>query len=228
MKREYKEKGVKYMTLISYASNKGYIGIHPGDIPNELKKKRIIIQDLDDEGNIIQECVANEGDKDTMLSSLVAKYGFAALTPQKALSDFTDEEKKIINYITDDTLKYLTEKRIKEFRNLFDKHGSKKIDFAMQMSFGTQYNSYSNNSFFSVQLGNEYARSYTFDEALEFIEERKGIYYAITKDGNRHWDFVDKPTKKQARYQRNKHGNRIVFKSFADWKEYLVSEDELE
>ncbi|PHC36789.1 hypothetical protein COF09_28945 [Bacillus toyonensis] len=216
------------MTLISYASNKGYIGIHPEGIPNELKNKRIIIQDLDIEGNIIQECVANESDKDTMLASLVAKYGFTALTPQKALLNFTDEERKIINYITDDTLKYLTEKRIKEFRNLFDKHGSKKIDFAMKMSFGTQYDLYSNAYFFSVQLGSEYARSYTFYEALEFIEQRDGIYYAITRDGQRHWDFVDKPTKKQARYQRNKHGNRIVFKSFTDWKEYLVSEDELE
>lgn len=77
-------------------------------------------------------------------------------------------------------------------------------------------------------MGSEYARPYTFNEAIEFIEERDGIYYAITKEGNRHWDFIDKPTKKQARYQRNKHGNRIVFKSFTDWKEYLVNEDELD
>ncbi|MGR5990167.1 hypothetical protein ACT7C6_09650 [Bacillus paranthracis] len=164
-----------------------------------------------------------------MLSSLVAKYGFAALTPLEALDEFTDEEKKIINYITDEDCKYLTDKRIQEFRSLFDEHGVRKIDFALQISQGSHHNPYSSyQAYFLVQMGSEYARSYTFKEALEFIDERDGIYYAITKEGNRHWDFIDKPTKKQARYQRNKHGNRIVFKSFTDWKEYLVNEDELD
>ncbi|NRQ69742.1 hypothetical protein HQK17_16360 [Bacillus cereus] len=217
------------MALISYASNKGYIEINPNNIPNELKNKRIIIQDLDDDGNVIQETAVNESDKDTMLSSLVAKYGFAALTPLKALDEFTDEEKKIINYITDDDCKYLTDKRIQEFRSLFDEHGVRKIDFALQISQGSHHNPYSYyHAYFLVQMGSEYARSYTFEEALEFIDERDGIYYAITKEGNRHWDFIDKPTKKQARYQRNKYGNRIVFKSFTDWKEYLVNEGELD
>ncbi|MES5866656.1 hypothetical protein [Bacillus cereus group sp. RP32] len=216
------------MALISYASNKGYIGINPKDIPDELKKKRIIIQDLDDEGNVVKEAVANESDKDTMLSSLVAKYGFTALTPLESWDRFTDEEKKIINYITDEELKYLTEQRIQDFRAFFDEHGARKIDLALQISKGRQYGPYPYEPYFIVKLGSEYARPYTFNEAIEFIEERDGIYYAITKEGNRHWDFVDKPTKKQARYQRNKHGNRIVFKSFTDWKEYLVNEDELD
>ncbi|CUB59646.1 hypothetical protein BN2127_JRS10_05162 [Bacillus subtilis] len=217
------------MALISYASNRGYIEINPNNIPDELKNKRVIIQDLDEDGNVIQETVANESDKDTMLSALVAKYGFAALTPLKALDEFTDEEKKIKNYITDEDCKYLTDKRIQEFRSLFDEHGVRKIDFALHISQGSQHNPYSSyHSYFLVQMGSEYARSYTFKEALEFIDERDGIYYAITKEGNRHWDFIDKPTKKQARYQRNKHGNRIVFKSFTDWKEYLVNEDELD
>lgn len=217
------------MALISYASNRGYIEINPNNIPDELKNKRIIIQDLDEAGNVIQETVANESDKDTMLSALVAKYGFAALTPLEALDEFTDEEKKIINYITDEDCKYLTDKRIQEFRSLFDEHGVRKIDFALHISQGSQHNPYSSyQAYFLVQMGSEYARSYTFKEALEFIDERDGIYYAITKEGNRHWDFIDKPTKKQARYQRNKHGNRIVFKSFTDWKEYLVNEDELD
>lgn len=82
------------MALISYASNKGYIEINPNNIPDELKNKRIIIQDLDDEGNVVKESAANESDKDTMLSSIVAKYGFTALTPLESLDRFTDEEKK--------------------------------------------------------------------------------------------------------------------------------------
>ncbi|MBO0558972.1 hypothetical protein EXQ37_03815 [Clostridium botulinum] len=64
-------------------------------------------------------------------------------------------------------------------------------------------------------------------EALEFIKNREGIYYAVNNSGEREYDFVDKPTKKQAKYQRVKNGRRTVFLSFKDWKEYIVNENEL-
>jgi hypothetical protein len=61
---------------------------------------------------------------------------------------------------------------------------------------------------------------FTFKEALSFIDIRKGFYYAIDKQGDRSYDFIDEPTENQIKYQQKKNGNQVVFLSFSDWKLY--------
>lgn len=82
--------------------------------------------------------------------------------------------------------------------------------------------------YFHVNLNSPYARmKIDIEEALEFIDSRDGIYYTVNNKGEKVWDFVDKPTLKQYKYQIKKNGNRTVFLNFNDWKEYIVNESDL-
>lgn len=76
-------------------------------------------------------------------------------------------------------------------------------------------------------LNSPYKKKYTFIEAIRFIEDHEGLYYVVDSEGNKTWDFIDKPTLKQYNYQIKKSGRRTVFLSFKDWKEYIVNEDDL-
>lgn len=78
-----------------------------------------------------------------------------------------------------------------------------------------------------VLLSYEFSFGCSLKEQIDWVNHTQGIYYAVDNQGNRVWDFVDeKPTLKQAKYQRKK-GRRIVFLNFKDWKEYIVNESEL-
>lgn len=61
-------------------------------------------------------------------------------------------------------------------------------------------------------------------EAIEFVESQAGVYYAVDNTGERTYDFIDIPTKKQAVNRRIKYGNRIVFLNFNNFTEYRVNE----
>ena len=108
-----------------------------------------------------------------------------------------------------------------ELRSLFDKHGHQKVKLAYDMSLGLGM---WGDGYFMVMPKSPYFRmKFTFEEAMDFINERNGFYYAMDKQGNRRYDFIDEPTKSQIKYQQNKNGNQVVFLSFSDWKLYKVS-----
>lgn len=73
----------------------------------------------------------------------------------------------------------------------------------------------------SISYNNKSLRS-----IYDWIKNRNGIYYAINTNGSKTWDYIDRPTKKQALYQRRK-GRRIAFLSFRDFKEYIIDNDDL-
>lgn len=81
------------------------------------------------------------------------------------------------------------------------------------------YNFYSNDEVLMIEKN--------FIQVLDWINSSEGFYYAIDNDGDKGMAYINKPTLKQAKYQRQKHNKRIVFFSFNDWKEHLVSEYEL-
>jgi len=66
-----------------------------------------------------------------------------------------------------------------------------------------------------------------FNDTLDWIKNSDGIHYAVLNEGVKGITFFERPTRKQAKYQRVKNGKRIVFLSFKDWKERIVNENEL-
>ncbi|PHC26905.1 hypothetical protein COE95_24115 [Bacillus toyonensis] len=207
--------------MIMKAGNNGWINVSGSDIPAELRNKRIIIEDLDDEGNVIQRTILDEEDKDDVLAVVTAKRGYISISNEKDLLQFTEEQKDIIHEILEREDMFLSKKQTIFFKNLFKENSLEKIQYALNlMQDNWAFNTAMNSPYYAKKF-------FMFEEALDFINERDGIYYAMKKDGTKHLDFIDKPTKKQAVYQRVKNGNQIVFLSFADFKIYVVSEDKL-
>lgn len=212
--------------MFARASRHGYATVLAEDIPEEFKNKKIIVEDLDAEGKTINREILNERDKDLFLCSMVAEYGILSVTPKEYLRKFNKRELEIIEKYIWRYDFYLTKDKVEYFKKLFNQNSLEKIEFALKIS-GIDELTYFGS--FVVSMNSPYhAKIFTLEEAFEFVENRDGIYYAVNNEGEKHWDFIDKPTKKQAQYQRRKHGNRIVFLSFMDWKEYAVSENELE
>lgn len=207
--------------MIMKAGNGGWINISGSDIPAELRNKRIIMEDLDDKGNFIQRTILDEEDKDDVLAVVTAKRGYISISNEKDLLQFTEEQKDIIHEILEREDIFLSKKQTIFFKNLFKENPLEKIQYALGlMQDNWAFNTAMNSPYYAKKFS-------TFKEVLDFINERDGIYYAMKKDGTKHLDFIDKPTKKQAVYQRLKNGHQIVFLNFADFKIYVVSEDEL-
>lgn len=117
------------------------------------------------------------------------------------------------------------------YKRVFTCYPMKMLKYAASISTSVKYQSeldhYTYYSF-KNNIHPKYAnKQLEFREAIKFIENYPGIYYAIDANGQKTYDFIDMPTRQQARYQRLKHGNRIAFLNFSDWKEYKLNENEL-
>lgn len=182
------------------------------------------VQVLDQDGNILDTYI-NE-DKDLMLTALMERHGPLFYIKELYGSQFTNAELAFVDKVLNQTDRwFVTNEVMLNYRRMIDEHGLNKLSYALEM---TSIN-HCDQPFFIVHPTNPYfEKRFTFEEALDFINERPGIYYAMDDRGRRHYDFIDIPTKKQAKYQRSKHGNQIVFLSFMDWKIHHVSESELD
>lgn len=207
--------------MIMKAGNGGWVNVSGSEIPAELRNKRIIIEETDDEGKVIQQTILDEEDKNDILAAITAKRGYISISNEKDLLQFTEKQTKIIHEVLEQEDTFLSKEQISFFKNLFKENSLEKIQYALGLM--------QDNGAFDTTLNSPYyAKKFsTFEEALDFINERDGVYYAMKKDGTKHLDFIDKPTKKQAVYQRLKNGHQIVFLNFADFKIYVVSEEEL-
>jgi len=108
---------------------------------------------------------------------------------------------------------------IRAIEDMFNKYKYEQIEFALNFNLNPD-------EFYIAPQDYDYIRNMKFSDILEWTSSSSGIYYAVLNDGSKGMLFLTKPTKKQAQYQRNK-GNRIIFLSFQDWKEYLVNEKAL-
>lgn len=196
------------------------------------KNRKLVLKEYDDDGKLLEEREFANEDLAKFLSIIRNGYEPLKVARYKALKQFTKEELKVIeryikymeicaNYSNkNDVNSFDTEEDIKFFKDLL-KMPKEKINFALELSD-------SQTPGFYVSANSPYFRmKFTFKEALKFIDDRPGIYYTVTNLGRRRWSFIDKPTLKQYRYQLNKNGERTVFLSFKDWKEYIVTESDL-
>lgn len=118
---------------------------------------------------------------------------------------------------------YFDENIIKKMELIFETYTVEEIEFALDFKnyiYGETDNYFIWEDYFKIKEMN-------FMDVLIWIKNTEGMYYAVENDGVKGMHYLEKPTKKQAKYQRQKNGKRIVFLNFRDWKEYLVNESEL-
>lgn len=197
------------------------------------KNRKLKLEEYDDDGNLID---VKEFVGDDLFNFIHYQTNFneaLSVARKNDIDIFSKEQIKIIDKIitlsrlshayveSEKEIYWFTDAESKMFKNLFEKIPKQDLEFAIELANGNQGG-------FNTSLKSKYAfKKYSLFDALRFINSRDGIYYAVNNDGKRAYDFVNKPTKQQAKYQRIKNGRRTVFLNFSDWKEYIVSEDEL-
>lgn len=195
--------------------------------------RKLVLKEYDDDGNIIEEREFSNVELAKFLSIIRNDFDFLKVARYKYIKQFTDKELIQINTFIDHmsssslynggkVIGLDSEEDTKFYKELF-KMPKDKINLALQLStpkeIGGGFNTLVSSPYSNMNL--------SFDKALEFIDSREGIYYTVNNEGIRRWDFVDKPTLKQYRYQLRKNRERTVFLSFNDWKEYIVNECDL-
>lgn len=197
--------------------------------------RKLKIEEYDDKGNLIDVKEFNKKELFNFMRDQANAYKPLSVARKKDTENFTSKELDIINdllfYSSDRCssgtmnreIYWFTEVEADLFREIFNTISKEKLKFIMELlkedgymgTFNTNYKS----EYFQVR--------FNFFDALEFINNREGIYYTVNNRGKRIFDFINKPTKRQVQYQRNKNGNRTVFLNFKDWKVYEVIESEL-
>lgn len=198
------------------------------------KNRKLVLKEYDDNGNLLEERVFGEKELAKFISIVRNDYDQLKVARYKHLKQFTEEELELIekciyhmalnsNYNSNYRVIGLDTDEDVEFYKELLKMPKEKLELAINLSTPHQGG-------FNVSMGSPYAHissKMTLDDAIEFINNRTGIYYTVTNEGKRRWDFVDKPTLKQYKYQLQKNGERTVFLNFQDWKEYIVTEEDL-
>lgn len=194
------------------------------------KNRKLILNEYDDDGNLIDIREFNDEELIKFLNLMYLEYKPLKVARINHLKKFTYEELKLMDKIirisqlwelcgTGKALTLESDKDVVLFKEIF-KIPKEILEMALEMSHPQQY-------YFITSLNSHYRKKYSFIEAIRFIEGHEGIYYVVDNEGNKTWDFVDKPTLKQYKYQVKKNGRRTVFLSFKDWKEYIVNESDL-
>ncbi|NFO86099.1 hypothetical protein FDC58_16735 [Clostridium botulinum] len=186
--------------------------------------KKLKLEEYDDEGNLIDVIEFNK--KDLWDFYIFKNNGYIdfRFARKKDREYFKEEEFEIAKRIMEvSDFMYFDENTIKYIENILKTYTLKEIEYALNFK-NYYYNEM--NGYLSME---DWAKikKMKFEDILKWIKEVDGIYYATKNDGTKGMMYLEKPTKKQAKYQRQKHGKRIVFLSFSDWKEYIVNEDDL-
>lgn len=195
------------------------------------KNRKLMMVEYDDDKNIIDVRRFGDDELSMFLCNMWNEYKQIEIARKKHREQFSEEQLELIHriiinsagwraYESEKELSFILDEDVELFKEIL-KEPIEKIEFALKLANPMEGS-------FNVQLASPYSRmKLNFLQALEFINNREGIYYTVTNEGKRRWDFVDKPTLKQYRYQLQKNGERTVFLSFKDWKEYLVNESDL-
>lgn len=192
-----------------------------------VKNRKLKLEEYDDLGNLIDVREFSNKDLAEFIGAKVTKSEALDVARKGDIKHFNKEDLVLLkdvlttlNWSSGEYRGYIRDKHLEFFEKIIAMDRDK-LNFIITLldhhtgGFNTSWDS-------------PYAKkSFTFNEALEFTESREGIYYTVNNNGERVWDFVDKPTLKQYRYQVNKNGNRIVLLSFIDWKVHLITEKDL-
>ncbi|KOY12592.1 hypothetical protein [Paenibacillus xylanivorans] len=205
---------------IARATNRGWININEQKLRNELKRKRVIVETLGGEGEVVAKSELSCADTDVVLAALYAKYGARWIIEESYPGVFSNEElKTAVDLIEMEYSIIPTQDDIVSIKELFDNYGYTRITMALNMSESCQFGG---QCFYVTPQSPYFSKRFDFREALAFLADRKRFYYAVNSEGKRSYDFVDEPTKKQVTYQRSKNGNATVFLDLDNGEEYNI------
>lgn len=198
------------------------------DIKEYLTKNRKLkLEEYDDNGTLIDVIEFTDNDLYEFCVSKVSSYKEFDIVRKAEREYFKGEELEIFHKLRFALNKYgiyITKKEIDEMDVIIKNNDLEVLKFVLDFKdFG--YSNYLRYQF-PMQEKSKYTCMNFFD-VLEWVKNTHGIWYAVDNKGNRGMTYSEKPTKKQAQYQRTKNGMRIVYLSFKDFKEYLVEENEL-
>lgn len=195
------------------------------------KNRKLKLEEYDNDGNLIDVREFADDDLAMLIMDKLNQSKPLKVARKKHLDEFTTEELELIDkfiiysnswsdYGEGRSIGYITDDDIELFKGLL-KIQKEKLEFILKISHPdcTSFN-------YGLQSENVKSRKkMTFNQAIELVNSRDGIYYSVDNNGNNISYFLDIPTLKQVKYQRNK-GRRIVYLNFLDWKKYIVNESE--
>ncbi|NHI49107.1 hypothetical protein FDE94_14925 [Clostridium botulinum] len=197
------------------------------------KDRKLKLEEYDENGNLIDIREFQGEDLFNFIHYQTNFHKALSVARKKDVECFSKDELKIIDDIinlsklrcaygeSDRDFYWFADEESKIFKEIFETVPKQDLKFALELTNKGK-------GAFNTSFKSEYShKKFGLIEALKFIKNRDGIYYTVNNNGKRVYDFVDKPTKKQVKYQRVKNGDRTVFLSFRDWSEYIVDEDEL-
>lgn len=193
---------------------------------NEITyNRKLKLEEYDDNGNLI-DCV-EFSQKDLMEFYILKNNGYNDLkTARKNIKDYfnvgnKELKTKLLNHIFYEYT--LNDDLVDSIESILTTYTEEEIQFALSLK-----NYFYNECTFLLNMKDSaFFKNMSFFEVLNWIKNIDGIYYAVANDGTKGMAYLEKPTKKQAKYQRQKNGKRIIFLNFTDWKEYSISENEL-
>lgn len=192
---------------------------------NDLKNRKLFLNEYDDNGNLLE---SRELDP-RHIRNLIQFSQYASSVDLMRLEQkekFTSTEwnrlKDLECRLFRENFNFDDAEYIDLLKELFS-YPKEKYDYILSL-----VSSQGEKSFINCDYNSPYPTlKFTLIEAIQFVNSRSGVYYAVNNEGQKTYDFIEVPTLRQATNRRNKHGDRIVFLSFQDWKEYAVSENEL-
>lgn len=186
--------------------------------------RKLKLEEYDDNGNIIDVIELKQSDLWNFYMLKNNNYIDLAIARKKDREYFKGKQlelvKRMIDLIDE---QYFNENTVKYIEDIFKTYTIEQIEFALN------FKDYFYNQievFLSMDDYNQ-IKQMKFIDVLKWVKDSEGIYYAVSNDGRKGMMYLERPTKKQAKYQRQKNGKRIIFFSFKDWTEHLVNEVEL-
>lgn len=186
--------------------------------------RKLKLEEYDDNGNIIDIIEFSQKD---LWDFYIYKNNWNIdfdIARKKDREYFKGDEleiaKRLINLVDNN---YFGIDKIKNIETIFNNFTTDQIKFAI--NFKDYLYNISNYIFYGEE--ENFIRSLSFINILEYIKSNDGFWYAIDDQGKKGMGYLKEPTTKQAKYQRIKNGKRIVFFNFKDCKEYLVDENSL-
>lgn len=196
------------------------------DVQYFTKNRKLKLEEYDNDGNLIDSIEFGNNDLMNFCNYKGNYYQGLDVAIKSDRKQFKGDELKLFKEMIKKSEIFrglISKDDINLASYIFENFTKEQIEFALEFKNyiynSLNYDFYSDDEIEMIEK--------KFLETLEWIKSSCGFYYAIDNDGFKGMAYINKPTGKQAKYQRQKHNRRIVFLSFKDWREHLVSENEL-